>query len=190
MKKNLIYALLSATALFGAAGFSACTDSEDVAQNPNYNPETNEVTAQFVLNIARTSYSSTRMSAAVVQENGNGFRGIQDARLFALQNTGNSNGLAPYVSGTISAFSSSATGITSKMYDLGTLYAATDISDNSSNSHRLLQLTLPVKTDAALVYARAITTEPAAVDGKVAVAPLGAHRRVPGDGRRPSTNKL
>ena len=45
MKKMFKFAFLSAIAFVGAVSFSACSSSDDMAEsnNPNFNPETNEV---------------------------------------------------------------------------------------------------------------------------------------------------
>lgn len=53
MKKNFIYALMSAIALTGVVGFSSCSSDEESAEvNPSYDPATGLVKSQFVLNIA------------------------------------------------------------------------------------------------------------------------------------------
>lgn len=54
MKKNFFYAMMSAIALTGAMGFTACTSDEDVAveNNPTYDDVAKTVTAQFVLNVS------------------------------------------------------------------------------------------------------------------------------------------
>ncbi len=48
MKKNFMYAFLSAIALSGAAGFAGCSSSDEIIDNPNYNPETNRQSAGVV----------------------------------------------------------------------------------------------------------------------------------------------
>ncbi len=172
MKKNFKYALLGAIALTGAMGFSGCSSDSDVAEvNPTYNPETNSVTTQFVLNVSNGEMASTRQSATTVQKAKN-FRGMQNAILVGLS-TGktydSSNPtywLAPFAGPT-----SSYSGY--KTYDLGTLYATTAVdndpeSDNQDkSSHRVVELTLPVQTDAMLVYGRAIPGENEEENGKV-----------------------
>lgn len=82
MKKNFKYALMSAIALTGAVSFSACSSSDEVIDNPDYNPETNSVKATITLSVnpvnAYTSDgASTRQQNDVVQASGN-FRGIQN----------------------------------------------------------------------------------------------------------------
>ena len=172
MKKNFIYALLSAIALTGSVGFSACSSNEDDVTNPNYNPETKTVTTKFVLNVAYADPSATptRQSSTTVQKATN-FRGLKDAKLIAL-GTGNSN-LAPYAGG-----ATTGAGYVKKVFDLGTLYSSTAITpSNNENghatntgSHRVLQLELPIGADAMLVYARAIPSGDAEEDGKVDIS--------------------
>ena len=69
MKKIQQLALMSAIALTGAVGFTACSSSDDVSQdvsNPNFNPQTNEVLAKFVFNVS-TGNSTTRQTSAATQ---------------------------------------------------------------------------------------------------------------------------
>lgn len=179
MKKNLMFAMFGAIALIGAVGFSSCSSNDDVVDvNPTYDPASNTVTTQFVLNIASGEMQSTRQSAATVQKNQN-FRGMQNAMLIGLT-TGNSSYLAPFLN-------PSATGLNQQYYDLGTLYAAgsvdnsvtvddsdpenpvNDYKNASKSSNRVVELQLPLGTDAMLVYGRAIPVSPAddEADGKV-----------------------
>ena len=82
MKKSLNFAFLSAIAFAGAVSFSACSSSEDVVDNPNYNPETNSVKTQFAIslgdNIVKTRMSSENTQAAGTTTQ---FRGIEDILL-------------------------------------------------------------------------------------------------------------
>ena len=174
MKKQSIYALMSAIALAGAVGFSSCSSSDDTVaeNNPTFNSVTNEVTAHFVLNVSSATSGNTRQTATMVQKNGN-FRGMQDAKLIGLA-TGNSSYLAPYAGGTTTPdWTAAATaGIKAKPYDLGTLYGATAVDNTDgmnagSSSRRILQLTLPLSTDAMLVYARAVPSGTNEENGKV-----------------------
>lgn len=154
MKKNFKYALMSAIAFAGAVGFTACQSSDEIVDNPDYNPEKNTVTTNFVLNVAYADPTSTRQSATTVQKNIN-FRGIQDAKLIAL-GTGNSSWLAPY-----SGSATNGESYVKTTFDLGTLYSSTAITpstNENASSHRVLQLELPVNSDAMLIYGRAIPT--------------------------------
>ena len=169
MKKYFNFALLSAIALTGTIGFTACSSSDDsvaenskVEDNPTYDPVANTVTAQFVLNVASGDMNSTRQSANIVQKNSN-FRGMQDAKLVALS-TGSSAYLAPYNGESTASFA------VNKTFDLGTLYgsSAVNASNNeTSSSNRILELAMPLQSDAMLVYARAIPETGSDVNGQV-----------------------
>ena len=151
MKKYFNFAFAGAIALIGTCGFIACTsDEEAVENNPTYDPIKQEVTTQFVLNVSSAS-QATRQSSTTVQQDPN-FRGLQDAKLIALS-TGNSSYVAPYDGEDVTGFD------VNKTFDLGTLYgnkAVTASANEASSSNRVLQLAMPLKADAMLVYARAI----------------------------------
>ena len=80
MKKNFKYALMSAIALTGAVGFTACSSSDDITatNNPDYNPATNSVKTAITLSIDPNGSASTRMAAATAQAAPSTFRGMQD----------------------------------------------------------------------------------------------------------------
>ena len=178
MKKFFNLTLLSAIALTGTSVFTGCSSSDDiilpveqkkVADNPTYDPVGQTVTTQFVLNISAATNNNTRQTATTVQRNAN-FRGMKDAKLIGLAT--NSSYLAPYAGGTTTTDWNATSGIKSKMYDLGTLYGANAVSntgtDNADNSsHRVVELTLPLTTDAMLVYGRAIPSGTDEENGKV-----------------------
>ena len=168
MKKNFIYALLSATALLGAATFTSCKSDPEVVDNPNYDPETKMVNAQFVLNVAAyPTDNNTRQNSSTVQQDQK-FRGMQDAWLIALKTgaTGIADFGAPYSGGELTSDK-----VTS--YNMGTLYTesyfgtAGETVDNTQKSHRILRMKLPEGSDAMLVYARAIPKGTDAENGKV-----------------------
>ena len=153
MKKIMSFAYKSAIALLSVGFFAACSSSDDTALDPNptYNTETKSVTTKFVLNVS--SASNMRQASATVQK-ANNFRGMKDATLIGLSTGKGSSYLAPFLG--------SSTGFeVKKTYDLGTLYASGSVDNTSDNnaeksSHRVVELTLPLKTDAMLVYGRAI----------------------------------
>ena len=47
MKKNFKYAFMSAIAFAGAVSFSACQSSDEIVDNPDYNPEDNSVSKRM-----------------------------------------------------------------------------------------------------------------------------------------------
>ena len=172
MKKKLLFAFAGAIALSGAVGITSCSSNDEVTAdvNPNFDPASNSVKTQFVLNVSSATSGSTRQSAKIVQRNAN-FRGMQDAMLIGLS-TGKS-----YDSNNpnfwLAPFAGSSTGYTvNKSYNLGALYGATAVDNTDNNnaansSHRVVELTLPVQTDAMLVYGRAIPDEVTEENGKV-----------------------
>lgn len=84
MKKNFKYAFMSAIAFAGAVGFSACQSSDEIVDNPDYNPETNTVKAEFAISLPNYVGKSakTRQEAGVAQVGTSPtFRGITDAYL-------------------------------------------------------------------------------------------------------------
>lgn len=80
------FALMSAIALTGAVGFTACSSSNDVAEdiNPNYNPETNAVKTEFVINVTQPG-ERTRMTAA--DAGAGDFQGINNMKLICFAGT-------------------------------------------------------------------------------------------------------
>ena len=181
MKKLFNFALIGAIALLGASVFTACSsesgmDSVDNNTNPTYDSEAKTVTTQFVLNVSSATGGITRQSAAIVQKAAN-FRGMQDATLIglALGKTYDSENptkwLAPFA-GETTTTDWTAEGVKSKVYDLGTLYGSNAVDNTGDknkdeSSHRVVELTLPITTDAMLVYGRAIPDETVALNGKV-----------------------
>ena len=181
MKKNYVYALMSAIALTGAMGLTSCSEEEMVDVNPTYDSVEKTVTTRFVLNIASDEMASTRQSATTVQKNNN-FRGMQNAKLIGLS-TGKTYD-SEHPTFWLAPFSGSSTGYSViKSYDLGTLYAngsinntgaedptaanPTNSTNRNSSSHRVVELTLPLQTDAMLVYGRAIPAGDNEENGKV-----------------------
>ena len=164
-KKYFFYAMMSAIALAGTLGLTACSSDDEVAaveNNPTYDPVAKTVNTQFVLNVAGGEMNTTRQSSDIVQRNTN-FRGLQDAKLVTLS-TNQSSYLAPYNGETSSAFS------VNKTFDLGTLYGSSAVvaaNNETSSSHRILELAMPLQTDAMLVYARAIPETDKEENGQV-----------------------
>ena len=172
MKKYLTYAFAGAIALAGASGFTACSsdslsDLSGGNTNPTYNAAAQTVKTQFVLNVSSAANNNTtRQSSTTVQKNTN-FRGIQDAKLIALSTGASKRSyLAPFAGEGTSGFE------VNKTFELGTLYGSSAVTASAnieSSSNRILELAMPIKTDAMLVYARAIPSGNDEEDGKVTV---------------------
>ena len=135
-------------------------------------PATRSVTTQFVLNVSSAANdNNTRQSATTVQKASN-FRGMKDAKLIGLATGKASSFLAPYAGETTQTDWTTGSNMKSKVYDLGTLYGSTAVNNTgdkneTESSHRVVELTLPLTTDAMLVYGRAIPNDNVAENGKV-----------------------
>lgn len=162
MKKNFIYALMSAIALTGATGFTSCSDSNDLADvNPGYNEKTGEVPVNFVFNVETGAKKTTRMSSSTVQIGTGTFRGIQDAQLFTYKLTPNGGHV---YAGTETA---------NKTYDLNQLIAAGQLNgDNTDISRRVLEMSLPTGTNTLMFWGRAM--QGSVGTGKTAAAVYGS----------------
>ncbi len=164
-RKALILSLAGLAALVGC-------QREQMEPNPLYNAETKEVTAQFVLNVTAAGQGEqTKMTSDVVQKNQN-FRGIQDVHIYAFST--NTQSGTPYVLKTSDWDDSHV-----KEFPLGVVFrngqidngpvvlpgpdgelgTDDDIIENANeenSSNRVLQLSIPVGTDAVLFYGRAV----------------------------------
>lgn len=136
MKRTSIL-FLSAFALFGA--LSCQKDSVD--QNPNFDSDKNEVVADFVFNVA--TRSETKMSDGAAQATASSlFRGIENAKLFTYAEEASAyKGILP------------ADKTAGKVFDLAAVAAPASMS--ASNSRRVLELSLPLKTNVLLFYGKA-----------------------------------
>ncbi len=153
MKKILAKVTLPVLLVLAGAMLSCNREETDV--NPNYNSETREVLAQFVISVSPggEEQTETKMSATNVQKNGN-FRGIQDAQILAFA-TGLEN---PFVNKTNGSNFN-------KIYSFPLLFAANAVT--ATNSRRVLEMSLDAGTDAVLVYGRAINANPGNSTGKM-----------------------
>lgn len=93
MRKMNNLAWLSAIALTGLAGFTACSE-DDALENVNPSFDGKNVKTQFAINVPRAQ--TTRQTEAITQANGNSFRGMQDVKLFsATTSIGSTTALNP-----------------------------------------------------------------------------------------------
>ena len=148
--KKLFNLALAGTMILAAA---ACqkeqlTDSETPVNGVN------EVTTQFVLNV--TAAPKTKMSTDAVQMNNN-FRGIQDGVIYTYKTGIDVASATPYVLDPETA--------ADKTFEFPFFFAETGLDntgtnnqtgDNATASKRVLQLSIPVGTDAVLFYGKAI----------------------------------
>lgn len=142
MKRYFNFAFAGAIALLGALGFTSCSSNEDAADvNPNFNPETNEVYTNLVFNVSTGNQATTRQSSAATQATtSETFRGINNAGLFTYKLTNDGKHLAEAA-------------VANKFIDLGTPLASGTIT--TGNSHRVLEMSLPINTNTMLFYGKA-----------------------------------
>lgn len=145
MKKYFNFAFAGAIALLGATTFTGCSGSDDaVAENninPNYDPVEQSVYAQFVFNVSTGNQATTRQSSAATQATtSETFRGINNAALFTYKLADDGKHLA-------------AAAVADKYIDLGTPLASGTITN--TNSHRVLEMSLPINTNTMLFYGKA-----------------------------------
>ena len=157
MKKQSIYALMSAIALAGAVGFSSCSSSKDdevIADNPGYNAKTGEVPVQFLFNVSsRTGKANSRQTAAATQADdnitANLFRGIEDSHVlcFTKEHPNATNG--NYLTTTATAM---------KDFNMARVATAKSLGSDGSTT-RVLEMTLPLATNSMAFYGRAIVDD-------------------------------
>lgn len=136
MKK--FHVLLSAVAL--VAAFSCSKEVSEEVDNPNYNKETNEVVTNFVFNVSTSSTQTKQSSGAVQATSSDAFRGISDAVLLSYA--------LPTAGKTLAADATAG-----KRFDLASVSAPGTL--NSTNSRRVLEMSLPIKTNTLLFYGKA-----------------------------------
>ena len=149
MKKRFLnFGLMGAIALASSVGFTACSDDKDDPVN-NEDVSMTEVKesipVKFVLSVSTGDQATTRMTAGNVQANGSSFRGISDAHLYSFAQTNDGKHLA-------------APATASNLFDFSILYSSTAISDNTTTSNRIMEMSLPVNTNTMVFYGKAPKT--------------------------------
>jgi len=148
MKKLFNYALIGAIALTGSTMLTSCSSSDDAAaenNNPNFNPETNEVLTKLVFNVA-TGNTTRQTSNATQATTSDPFRGINSAVLLSFKQTDDSKHI-------------SAATTADKRYDLENIMSAGSINaadNNTNSSHRVIETSLPLNTNSLIFYGKAV----------------------------------
>ena len=168
MKKMFKYASLGAIALVGAVSFSACSSSDEIVDNPNYNPADNTVKTQFTISLPQNVVKGTRQSAATVQngQDNNSFRGFDNMVLIpyaSVSNVGDVTGdRLTATSITLNPRTGSANTLPSNGLNL------------SSNSYVYSDVSIPLGTSGFLFYGKAVDAgTDKFVDGYLTAAPAG-----------------
>lgn len=141
MRKNSNLFLAGVIMLAGV--LAASCQREPMNVNPLYNPDTDEVTSSFIFNIS-TDQQATKSAATTVQAEGGNFRGMDNAILIAYK-----------TSGKFFVDATAAGAAAEKRFDFPNLLTASQVDNSGSKSHRVLEIGLPVGTDAMLFYGHA-----------------------------------
>lgn len=154
--RNFVTILLTGT--IALVSLVAC--NKEGADNPNYDAKTHTVNADFVFNVSTSMTPQTKMTSANTQATtSEAFRGISDAKLFSFK-LGTAN------DGKHVAAASSA----DKTYTLGNVLSAGTLDpDGTPKSRRVIELALPVETNALMFWGKAPQsgTDPGKNQGKV-----------------------
>lgn len=161
MKKSFIYALSGAIAFIGTASFTACSSSDEIVNNPDYNPENNAVKTQFTIALPSNVANPTRQSGDIVQstEAITGFRGMDQIKLYPFTTTGEA-GADPVTSGALPE-AVTLKGLIKPSSSTGTntipayTTAGTGLLENS-NAVLYNDVIVPVSTGSFLFYGKAI----------------------------------
>lgn len=159
MKKNYVYALMSAVALVGAVSLSACSTSDDVVDvNPTFDGEA--VKTQFTISFTQ-SVAKTRQTAGTVQnaEDIASFRGMDNIVLYPFAATAAAGATDPIIS------ESTKLGDAIKLSNMikpttstaeNTIPAGVSGLTANNNSVLFNDVTIPIGTGSFLFYGKAI----------------------------------
>ena len=143
------FSLITGLTAMLLVGLGACTKAPQNV-NPDFDPETKTVKTQFVLNVS-TNNTSTKMSAATVQEPGQKFRGMDYVHLMTYK-LGYTCTHGEHFMYKVGDETSKAT----RDYDLGAMLSSSDIT--STNSSRMVELSIPLEANCLMLYGLASKT--------------------------------
>lgn len=146
--KNIVLSAL--TMMFALV---ACQREPQAPVNPTYNPDDNTVLTKLILNVSSASGSETKQTAAAVQAGGNNFRGMQDVHLLTYDIPDAKHGPKGADDFFLYDLSTATQG---KDFDLGAMMLPGSV--DSEKGTRILELALPLQTNAILLYGRATRT--------------------------------
>ena len=163
MKRLLLY--FGAVALLSMA--SCQRENDKVVDNPNYDPDTETVKTEFVLNVSANTGEQTKTSAEFVQENGV-FLGMDAAHLLTYslpyvsqdsENSGHFFYTTVYNNEPVAA---------TRDYNLGSLFPVNSVT--TSKASRTIELTLPLGTNAVMLYGKANKTYSDDLQGSISMS--------------------
>lgn len=176
MKKNFVYAILSAIALSGAAGFAGCSSSDEIIDNPNVVGQA--VKTQFTISLPQNVVNSTRQSAATVQaaQATASFRGFQDMVLipYASVSSNDVSGNRLTATSIVLTPTGGGTANTLPSYTAADTDHPTLDGTNNNNSYVYSDVVIPLGTSGFLFYGKAIDTgTDKFVNGALTATPAG-----------------
>lgn len=146
MKRHFIFAVMSAVALTGLTAVTSCSSSSDEVENvnPGYDPANGEVPVNFVFNVGMNTAANTRQGEDATQAAASvaaaKFRGIIGAHILCFKQADNGQFLATATTA-------------AKDFDMAQVAAPATLS--SAESRRVLEMSLPLKTNTIVFYGKA-----------------------------------
>lgn len=156
----------------------ACQREKVAEVNPTYNPETNEVTAEFIMSVATNrNAKATKMTAADVQNDSpQTFRGMDKVHLltYNLDYTG-VNGEAYLYKDLFAEDTQEKVNPNKATRDYNLSYVLRKNEISADQSSKVLEISLPLQTNAVLIYGIAPKTKTDDEQGAVTLGgtPLG-----------------
>ena len=151
LQNKTLGAAVSLICLLSLAG---CRREQTVQnENPNYNPETGEVNANFIFNVSLNSSGETKMTADNTQANvttADKFRGIENTYIIGFSQAQDGKPVTD------------ANLVPDKFYDLarilnaGTIGGPVEGEDGQRTSNRVVELSIPIGINSFLFYGKAI----------------------------------
>lgn len=146
MKRHFIFSVMSAVTLMGLTAVTSCSSSSDEVENvnPGYDPATGEVPVNLVLNVGMNTAANTRQGVDATQAATSvaaaNFRGIIGAHIMCFKQADNGQFLAEPTTA-------------AKDFDMAQVAAPGMLS--SAESRRVLEMSLPLKTNTIVFYGKA-----------------------------------
>lgn len=172
MKKMFKYASLGAIALVGAVSFSACSSSDEIVDNPDYNPVEGTVKTQFAIGITSQANANTRMSDATTQaQESPTFRGMDKFILIPFETTPTTttNRLGSYITaGNNSIKGSEVTTPTQELKGNANYTVFSDVIVPVRTKNFLFYGRAPRGTDVATKFSKGYLTTSSAVESTTA----------------------
>ena len=157
MKRNFIL-----TGLMAVISLAACQrESEVTTPNPTYDPVTNTVKTDFILNVSTNTGKDTKTTAEFAQVN-SPFLGMDEVHLLAYDLDFSNTKHGPFYFRTKDTKGNKVAA--SRDFNLGTLLPANSV--NSTNASRTIELSLPLGTNCVVLYGKALKTHSDDLQGK------------------------